>query len=138
MISRKNTSTNQNMRHERATTLLQSWVRAKSKRYQLGRWKRAAIIIQRAVKTKEKRITLNAKLAVAVEEALMDSKLLGLKEKVALASGAVSGSQLAASPTSVKGRQVNDELLGDIEKYVLMCEVVGVLHNFHVTNNSFA
>ena len=128
----------QNMRHERATTLLQSWVRAKSKRYQLGRWKRAAIIIQRAVKTKEKRITLNAKLAVAVEEALMDSKLLGLKEKVALASGAVSGSQLAASPTSVKGRQVNDELLGDIEKYVLMCEVVGVLHNFHVTNNSFA
>jgi myosin heavy subunit len=108
----------QGMRKERAATVLQSRFRAKSKRYALRRWKRATVIIQRAVKTKVKRTSFTAELAIAVEEARMDTKLLGLKEKVSLASDSVSTARLTASPSTVKGRQVNDELLGEIEKYV--------------------
>lgn len=122
----------QSMRRERAATVLQSRFRAKSKRYALRRWKRAAVIIQRAVKTKVKRTSFTAKLAVAVEEARMDTKLLGLKEKVSLASGSVSAARLTASPSTVKGRQVNDELLGEIEKYV--SKFVSILYLPRIVN----
>lgn len=105
----------QSMRKQRAATVLQSRFRAKSKRYALRRFKRGAIIIQRAFRNKERRSKITAKMAIAVEEARMDHKLLGLKEKISLASCANTAAQQKASPASVKGRQVNDELLGEIE-----------------------
>lgn len=98
----------QNLREHRAVVLIQGIWRTKSRAYQLSRLKKAAVVIQRAVRNREKRVTFSSKLAVAVEEARMDNKLLGLKNEV-------SQSAATRSKKGMGGRQVNDELLQEVE-----------------------
>lgn len=86
----------QRMREEKAAVQIQSTWRTVSEVHQLSRMKAAAVVIQRAVRNKEKRDHVSSKLAVAVQEARMDNKLLGLKK-------------------GIGGRQVNAELLREVE-----------------------
>ena len=88
-----------------------------SKATELAQFKQAAIVLQRAFRTKEKRTTFSAKLAVAVEEARMDNKLLGLKEQVAQTA------QIKKKKKSA-GRPVNEDLLEEIERYVPVVRII--------------
>ncbi len=86
----------QRMREEKAAVHIQSTWRTISTAHLLSRMKAAAVVIQRAMRNKEKREHVSFKLAVAVQEARMDNKLLGLKK-------------------GIGGRQVNAELLREVE-----------------------
>jgi myosin heavy subunit len=105
---RQATALVQSIREDKAAVLLQNTWRTKSKAYQLSRMKKAVVVIQRAVRNREKREKFSAKLAVAVEEARMDNKLLGLKNEVS--------QTVATKPKKgMVGRQINEELLQEVE-----------------------
>jgi myosin heavy subunit len=106
---RQATALVQSLREDRAATVVQNTWRTKSQAYQMSRMKKAAIIIQRAIRSRESRENFTAKLAVAVEEARMDNKLLGLKDSVS--------KSVAARPPKkgMSDRTVNEELLQEVE-----------------------
>ena len=93
--------------------------RTRSKALQLLRLKKAATVVQRAFRTKEKRTKFTAKLAVAVEEARMDNKLLGLKHQV-------KESAMTVGAPKASSRTVNEDLLEEIERYAICSRVVGM------------
>jgi myosin heavy subunit len=105
---RRATKKVQKMRMERAAVSIQSYWRTKSQAYQLSRMKKAAIVIQHALRNRGNREKFSAKLAIAVEEARMDTKLLGLKQEVA--------QNVTSQPNQgILGRQINRELLQEVE-----------------------
>lgn len=65
------------------------------------RFKRAAMLIQHAIRNRKKKTAMTAKLAVAVEEAMMDKKLRSLRERVSLCS--------------MSGRSADENILLEVE-----------------------
>lgn len=99
------------MREYRAATTVQSRWRTVSKASQLRRFKEAAVVIQKAVRNRRKKTDFSAKLAIAVEEAKMDHRLLGLKHQVS-----VRGDRIPSdSANKVTGRRVDENMLEEIE-----------------------
>ena len=65
------------------------------------RFKRAAMLIQHAIRNRKKKTAMMAKLAIAVEEAMMDEKNCSLREGV--------------SVCSMSGRSADKKLLLEVE-----------------------